>query len=259
MSLFEDVLDDGVKSEHIWALEVAHRAAKAAYDSARASRNWGIVENGHEGQHGGDVEADNAALAVFQGAGVEVLSEESGIWSAHSSLTAVIDPVDGSTNVSRGVPLWCSSVGLVEEGELVAGLVLAMPFGDLYWAVRGHGAFQNSSPLSVRPPRPLSQSIVFLNGYQPKHLGWSQYRALGSAALELCMVASGVGDAFIDCSGQGLALWDYMGALLVCQEAGCVVEDIEGKELVEISLDVRRHVLAASSKELFGELSAALR
>lgn len=252
-------MGEGVESKHIWALQVAHQAAQAAYDSARSSRNWGMVENGHAGQHAGDVEADDAALAVFRAAGLGVLSEESGISETASSLTAVIDPVDGSTNVARGVPFWCSSVGLVEDGELVAGLVLAMPFGDLYWAVRGHGAFLNASPLIPRPPRSLSQSIVFLNGHQPRYLGWSQYRALGSAALELCMVASGVGDAFVDCSGQGLALWDYMGALLVCLEAGCIVEDRDGMELVDITLDVRRHVLAATSKELFGELSAVLR
>ena len=67
--------------------------------------------------------------------------------------------------------------------------------------------------------------MVF-NDLPTKHFGWRQYRALGSAALDLCKVADGSFDAFID-AGEGLAIWDYAGASLICQEAGAKITDIQ--------------------------------
>ena len=66
----------------------------------------------------------------------------------------------------------------------------------------------------------------------PGWLGWKQYRALGAAALDLCAVAAGVVDAYIDCSRSAHGPWDYLGGLLVCTEAGAVVADADGRDLV---------------------------
>ncbi len=73
-----------------------------------------------------------------------------------------------------------------------------------------------------RRRRPSRESLVALSGFPGQWLGWYQYRALGAAALDLCAVASGVVDAYIDCSWDAHGPWDYLGGMLVCTEAGGV-------------------------------------
>src|SRR5262249_27090499 len=103
----------------------------------------------------------------------------------------------------------------------------------------------------------LERAIVGLSGYPARHLGWRQYRALGAAALDLCAVAEGVLDAYVDCSGDGQAPWDYLGGLLVCQEAGALVADSRGRDLVALDPSARRGVGAAATSSLLGALVTA--
>lgn len=254
---FARVLDGQITPSELELLQISERALHAAFDAATSATNWSMAR-GHVGQHVGDVDADEAALRILSDSGLSILSEESGLSGPEGGVVAVIDPVDGSSNVARGIPYWCSSIGLVDGEGLLAGLVLAMPYGELFWSIRGRGAFRGSKLLEKGVDRTLGESIVFLNGHAPTYLGWSQYRALGSAALELCMVAAGVADAFIDFSKRGLAVWDYLGAMAICQEAGCVVGDRDGAELLELSMSARRHVLAARTPVLFDEVETAV-
>jgi fructose-1,6-bisphosphatase/inositol monophosphatase family enzyme len=90
-----------------------------------------------------------------------------------------------------------------------------------------------------------------------RHLGWAQFRAFGAAALELCAVADGTIDAFVVGAHAALAPWDYMGALLVCQEAGAVIGELDGRELVTRDPGVRRAVVAAATLDLLGQLELA--
>lgn len=250
--LFRSTLQSRASLEEIHYLEVALESVQASFAVAKSTARWGLT-SGHYGQHEGDVEADDAALSVLHRNGFAVLSEESGV--THSGeITAVIDPVDGSSNVARGLPYWCSSIALVRGDQAFGSVIVAMPYGDVYWALEDRGAYFNATPLRPTNPKPLSSSVVFLNGHSPRHLGWAQYRAFGSAALELCMVASGVGDCFVDISRSGLAIWDYLGALVVCRESGKYVCDRFGRDLETISMQTRRNVVAASTKALVDEL-----
>jgi fructose-1,6-bisphosphatase/inositol monophosphatase family enzyme len=103
-----------------------------------------------------------------------------------------------------------------------------------------------------------AQAVVVLNGYPPQHLGWRQYRALGATALDLCAVADGRVDATVDCATDALGPWDYLGAMLVLSEAGCVVEDLHGRDLVDVRHDARRTPVSAATPELLGALRGAL-
>ena len=76
----------------------------------------------------------------------------------------------------------------------------------------------------------MRDSILVFNGLPHSYFGWKQYRALGSAALDLCSVADGTFDGFADFS-SGLALWDYAGAALVCSESGVVISETDGTKL----------------------------
>src|SRR5258705_319191 len=112
------------------------------------------------------------------------------------------------------------------------------------------------------PPSPkgaLNESLIALSGYPRAYFGWYQYRALGAAALDLCAVASGVVDAYVDCSWNAHGPWDYLGGLLVCREAGALVVDAQGRDLVTLEYTDRRTPVAAASAALLTEAVAARR
>lgn len=206
-----------------------------------------------EGQYAFDLTVDDAVLGVLAGQGVGVLSEESGLTDGDSGVIVVVDPVDGSTNASRGIPWYaCSLCALDAEGPWIA-LVANLATGTRYRAVRGGGATRDTVPISPAVPVGLEEALVVLNGHPPTHLGWRQYRALGSTALDICAVADGSVDATIDCTRDALGPWDYMGALLVLTEAGGVIADAEGRDLVTRDPHARRTPVSASGRWLLDQ------
>jgi len=214
---------------------------------------------GREGEYAHDLAADAVAVASLIGAGFGVLSEESGWREAGRPLLAVLDPVDGSTNASRGLPWFATSICVLDELGPLAAVVANLVSGSRYEAVRGEGARRDGKAITPARPSVLAEAVVGLSGYSGHHLGWRQYRALGAAALDLCAVADGTLDAFVDCVDEPHGgVWDYLGALLVCREAGAVVVDRHDRELVVRSSDHWRSPVAASSPELLAELRAAL-
>ena len=232
--------------------DAVERAVRAVTGSERRGRTE------RAGQYAIDLVADAAALEVLGRAPVAVLSEESG-WSGPSGadLTVVLDPVDGSTNASRQIPYWATSACVVDaDGPLVA-LVVNQATGVATTAVRGEGARRAGEPISPGKVERVEDSVVTLSGRPGEWLPWKQFRALGSAALSLCDVAAGAVDGLVD-GGAWHAVWDYLGGLLICREAGAEVVDAAGRELVVLDPDIRRHLLAAATPALLDDLRRAL-
>jgi fructose-1,6-bisphosphatase/inositol monophosphatase family enzyme len=208
------------------------------------------------GQYRLDLVADRAVLEVLRPAGFGVLSEESGLQDGDSELVVVVDPVDGSTNASRGIPWYATSLCVLDDDGPWVSMVANLATGTSWHAVRGQGAWRDGRPLRASGVEALDQAIVILNGYPPAHLGWRQYRAMGATALDLCSVADGTADATLDVSGA-LGPWDYLGGALVLQEAGGVVADVEGRELVVRDPAIRRAPVSAATPELLEALLSA--
>jgi fructose-1,6-bisphosphatase/inositol monophosphatase family enzyme len=99
----------------------------------------------------------------------------------------------------------------------------------------------------------MDRAIVAFSGYPSRHYGWRQYRCLGATALDLCAVAEGVLDGYAAVGGSQLGSWDYLGGMLVCTEAGAVLEDALGRDLVTLSHTERRTPFAAATPELLQE------
>ena len=209
------------------------------------------------GQYHLDTVADAAALKVLEQAPVAVLSEESG-WggTAGASVTVVLDPVDGSTNCSRGIPYWSTSLCAVDGDGPLAALVVNQATGLVTTAVRGQGVWRDGRPVSASKVQRLEEAVVAFSGEPAVRLPWRQFRALGSAALALCDLAAGVVEGFVD-SWAGHAPWDYLGGLLACTEAGAVVVDAGGASLLDVGPDVRRHLLGAATPALLDQLRPA--
>lgn len=160
-----------------------------------------------------------------------ILAEESGAKDSGSDFRWVIDPIDGTTNFASGLPICCTSIALQYKGDTVVGVVYD-PFTDeLFTAVRGQGAMLNGNPIRVSANDRLSHAVVS-TGFPidkdtnpdnnldiaarvlPRVRG---FRRLGSAAMDICYVASGVLDAYWE---MNLHAWDVAAALLILEEAG---------------------------------------
>ena len=232
-------------------VKVLHEVVDAVGDRLGGVDDWGLAGT-REGQYHTDLAADAAALEVLGRAGYSVLSEESGFHRA-GEVVVVMDPVDGSTNASRGLPWWATSLCAVDESGPLAAVVANQATGMRFEAVRGGGAFSDGRRVKPSGCDALGEAIVAFSGYPDRYLGWSQYRSLGAAALDICAVACGQLDAFIDCAPRSLAPWDYLGGILVCSEAGAHVGEAFGRDLVVLEPDARRTVVAAATADLLGQ------
>jgi myo-inositol-1(or 4)-monophosphatase len=207
------------------------------------------------GQYALDLVADAAVLPILHGAGVTVVSEESGRSGPDdAAITVVVDPVDGSTNCSRDIPYWSISLCALDEDGPLCALVTNQATGVRTTAIRGKGAWRDGEALRPSAVRRVEDAVVSLSGIPSRLLPWQQYRALGSAALELCDVASASLDAYLT-SWQ--SPWDYLGGLLVCREAGAIVVEVHGAELAVTDPDARRQLIAASTTELLDAVRVA--
>ena len=128
-----------------------------------------------------------------------------------------------------------------------AAVVVNLVAGTRYRAVRGGGATRDGEPIRTSGVSVLGEAIVGLSGLPPRHLGWRQFRALGAAALDLCAVADGTLDAFVDCSEDAHGVWDYLGGALVVTEAGGRVVDARSRALVTRDHAARRTPVAGAT------------
>jgi myo-inositol-1(or 4)-monophosphatase len=238
--------DDGLMS-------LLHEAALAVQGALDSLEDWG-PSGARAGQYLSDLVADAAVLAIVGAAGVGILSEESGLTGGEQDLVVVVDPLDGSTNAAHGIPWFGTSLCAVDRDGPRAALVVDLPHGRRFTAVRGGGAAVDGIPLSPSGCTVVGEALVAISGMPAEPLGWRQFRTLGAAALDLCAVAEGVLDGYVDCSPSAHGAWDYLGGALVCAEAGAEVGDAFGRELVTFDHGARRTPVAAATRELFDTL-----
>jgi fructose-1,6-bisphosphatase/inositol monophosphatase family enzyme len=235
-------------------------AARAVHDAVtRIERDDRRARTGVAGQYALDLVADEAALAVLHALPVRVVSEESGVHERDgASITVVLDPVDGSTNCARGISYWATSICAVDTDGALAALVVNHASGTTTTAVRGDGTQRDGVRVRAAGTDRVDDAVIAISGPVVRPLPWKQFRALGCAALTLCDVAAGGLDGSID-GGLYHAPWDYLGGYLACIEAGAVVRDASGNELVTTDPTVRRQLVAAATPALADALLPAVR
>jgi fructose-1,6-bisphosphatase/inositol monophosphatase family enzyme len=234
-------------------LPVLRRCASAIAESIEGQRGRGLSGD-RPTQYHLDVAADEAALAILHGAGYRVVSEESGV-TGDGEITIVVDPIDGSTNCDRGVPFYATSLAALRGGELVAACVVNLVTGTSYEAEKGSGARRDGEIIKTSGCTELASALAGFSGLPSRHAGWSQFRALGAASLEICLVADGSLDLYAVAQRSSLAPWDYLGGLLIVAEAGGSAGEYDSRELVVASSTSRRPVLSATSQLLDAALT----
>ena len=237
-------------------LELLRRTADAVAAALSEFDRW-KDRGDRPDQYALDQVADAAALGVLIPAGAGILSEESGLRHGRRSETVIVDPVDGSTNASRRVPHYCISLCVVDGATPLAGLVRHLVSGEEFTAVVGEGAFLDGHPIAPSGCRGAADAIVGVSGRPGVDLPAWQVRVLGSAALDLCAVACGRLDAYVDLNANH-GVWDYAAGALICAEAGAFVAETSGRELFHLEHGRRLGPLAACTPEFASVLRGYL-
>lgn len=181
-----------------------------------------------------------------------VLSEELGTHYAGAEWTWIVDPIDGTSNFTAGVPYWCVSIALAHEGSPVYGLVDSPPLGVRFEAVLGEGATRNGEPVSVRPPvdfddagnRHVPLLLTTVSARRARRRIRLKPRVMGSAALDLCLFAAGTAAAAISLEPK---VWDHAAGSLIVTEAGGSYVTLSGEPLLPLRPDTEYAGRSAAS------------
>lgn len=225
-------------------LTVAAEAARAAGALLRANIN-GKREISYKGDINLVTEMDRlsertvvkALLASFPDHGI--MAEEETMIRNGSGYLWIIDPLDGTTNYAHGYPCFSVSIALEHEGEIVVGVVYDPMRDELFSAQKGAGAHLNGKTIRVSAADTLIKSLLStgfpydrkvseknnLNYFHDLLMASQEVRRDGSAALDLCYVASGRFDGFWELK---LKPWDVAAGSLIVHEAGGLISDFSG-------------------------------
>jgi fructose-1,6-bisphosphatase/inositol monophosphatase family enzyme len=253
-------MDEKIKLLAHKTVNSVHRKIRRATstDFNKFNNNIGLGADGTMTKYVDKI-AEDVALSTIQKSKtkVNVLSEEIGFIDNGAEYTFVLDPLDGTRNASRGIPFYSVSLAVGKEhmSDVELGIVKNIPTGDLFTAERGFGAFYNNRRIGVPeiPDKELLSSLALGKNFDRTTIGLARkdkVRSLGSASLEMCMVAIGGLDFYV-IGKEYLRVVDIAASTLILREAGGVVTNILGEEL-DMPFDLNEHtsVVAACSFDI---------
>ena len=180
---------------------------------------------------------------------VSFLAEESGETGQYSGSRWIIDPLDGTTSYSHGLPHFCVSIALEVDGEVLIGVVFNPCLDECFTAALGKGALLNGSSIYVSETAKLSLSLLAtgfpydrkeslknnIDNFRAFMMAAQGIRRMGSAALDLCYTACGRFDGFWELK---LKPWDTAAAALIVKEAGGILTDFGGRDYCIYSSEI---------------------
>ncbi|MDD4203101.1 MAG: inositol monophosphatase family protein, partial [Candidatus Omnitrophica bacterium] len=155
-----------------------------------------------------------------------ILAEESDPRAENAEYKWIIDPIDGTTNYAQGLPIYCVSIGVEYKSEMIVGVVYAPDLGEMFYAVKGKGAFLNKKRIFVSKKAELDNSFLVtgfaydvrsakldnIDNFEILIKRTLAVRRLGSAAIDMSYVACGRFDGFWE---KGLQPWDAAAGMLI--------------------------------------------
>ena len=242
------------------ALAIAHQAGQLLMDRPAS---WNLtfkstaIDIATQMDHASEKLIVEAILAARPDDGI--IGEEGADRVGTSGLTWVIDPIDGTVNYFYGLPGWNISIGVKDSQGVLVGVVHSPTFNSTWHAVRGGGAFLNNEKIECNDPIELDKALISTGfAYEVKDRANQleiidqliprirDIRRMGAAATDLCCVASGMVDGYIE---TGLKEWDLAAGSLIAREAGAIVSTVmwRGMELT-----------IAGGPHLFEQISRAI-
>ena len=186
----------------------------------------------------------------------DILGEEGSRRETGAARKWILDPLDGTVNFLHGIPFWCVSVGVVEDGVPVAAVVHAPALGQTFTAAAGEGCLLNGERVQVSATSEIEDAVLAsgfayrrdelqdnnLDNWATLSLAAAGLRRMGAAALDLAYVACGRLDGFWELH---LNAWDVAAGVLLVREAGGRVTDFRGAEDLDKIL-YGRHIVASN-------------
>lgn len=225
-------------------------AQDAALESGRILSKQGgssiDSESGHDIKLRADKESEARIFLKLKQTGINILSEEYGVNKKNDDdLWWIVDPLDGSLNYLRHIPMCCISIALWKEGKPLLGVVYDFNNDNLYSGIVGQGATVNEKPLNVSGISEKGKAIIatgfpvylkfndkVLSDFVKTLQEYKKVRLFGSAALSCMMVAKGSVEVY---SESNIALWDVAAGIAIIEAAG-------GKCFFEYT-DKKKHLL----------------
>jgi len=217
-------------------LAVAREAARIAGEHLLNPAKDGravITDKQRDVKIAADVSAESIILNYLQEhSAFSILSEEKGFMArSDPRWTWIVDPLDGSLNYMRGIPLCCISIALWKDNEPFLGVIYDFPRKELYAGIVGKGAWCNErvikpSEVSKRDKAVLCTGFPVNSDFSSENLTafiqqiqhYKKIRLLGSASLSLAYVASGRADAYME---NDIMIWDVAAGLAIASSSGC--------------------------------------
>lgn len=263
--------------------EILETAAKNVKESIKPLLGSKKAEEGLGKGAGGDTikridyVAEQAIIETLKKHKVSciLISEEAGIMEIGEEPREeflIIDPIDGTLNALKGIDFYCTSLAVSKSRllkDVYAGLVMDLVNGDIYYGEKNKGAYLNLKPIHTSSIKDLKESIIGIDlcllkddFIIKKVLSFltkvNHTRHLGANALELCKVASGVIEGFMDIRKR-LRVTDIAAGQLIVKEAGGLVISLDGKELnSKISPKERVSFIAVANQCLAKKIIKAL-
>ena len=173
-----------------------------------------------------------------------VIAEESDNTNKQFENSIIVDPIDGTTNFVNKVPHTCISVGVYKDKKPYIGVVYNPILDELYWAIKGKGAYLNEQKICVSDENVFQKSLLatgfpYSNATNQDDLNdvikkmkdilprCQDIRRLGSAAIDLCFVARGTYEGYYE---MNLKAWDVSAGIIILQEAGGKVSTLDGSD-----------------------------
>ena len=225
-----------------------------------------------------DLAAEKAIIEVLleHDLSFTLISEESGIkefGNKPNDYYVTVDPIDGTTNLIHSLPFYCSSIAVSRKPTLSAVFAASVTdlFHDItYTALEGKGAFRDGEKITPSSTKTLEEAVIGLdlNTYKVKEIApqlsdliqaTKHIRHFGANALELCYVADGLTDAFVDIRGK-LRTTDVAAGFFIIKEAGGTVTSPEGKP-IEVRLDPKQTLkfVASGNKEIHKKILSLIK
>ncbi|MFH2058518.1 MAG: inositol monophosphatase family protein [Pseudomonadota bacterium] len=216
-------------------LEIAVQATeigKSVLKNNRAQSKIVNSEAGHDIKLDGDLISEKAIIQfLHEQTEFNIISEEAGnIVGQKDGEYWILDPIDGSLNYSRNIPISCISIALWKDNRPVLGVINDFNRGEIFSGIVGQGAWLDNKPVNVSPKDKVEDSILAtgfpsktdysskaLSQFVKKVQNFKKIRLIGSASLSTAYVASGRFDAYME---KGIMLWDVAAGIAITVAGG---------------------------------------
>ena len=205
-------------------------------------RDFGEIENLQVAKKGptdfvtnSDLKAEKIIIEELKKAkpSFSIISEENGIEENKDKKNVwIIDPIDGTVNFLHGIPHFATSIALKHNNEIISGLIFDPIKNEMFYAEKSNGAFLNNKRIRVSQKINIDECLFATSGKIKKEFDFS-FRKSGSAALDMAYIACGRYDGYFQ---KNLNLWDIAAGLIIVEEAGGIVNNLDLKNFKDIQI-----------------------